>query len=173
MYDVLWECLICIILQFSGFRRNSHFSDHPTKWVQILWRLSKSFTSVIRVQILVSIGFISVSLQSTIDSLIKLLYVYCLSCIQWFLETKWRRCTAHGRKWPCITMGAPIHQLIFGRPFVERFANGLIAFAIGPLSVLSVCLSVTLVYCGHLWMMDQDATWYRYLILDTWWCRAQ
>jgi len=33
--------------------------------------------------------------------------------------------------------------------------------------VCPVCLSVTLVYCGHLWMMDQDATWYRYLILDT------
>jgi len=33
----------------------------------------------------------------------------------------------------------------FRRPFVKRFA----LYAIGPLSVLSVCLSVTLVYCGQ------------------------
>ena len=37
---------------------------------------------------------------------------------------------------------------VFGRPFVKRFA-----YAIGPLSVfpvcLSVCLPVTLVYCGQ------------------------
>ena len=35
--------------------------------------------------------------------------------------------------------------MVFGRPFVKRFA----LYAIGPLSVLS-CLSVTLVYCGQM-----------------------
>ena len=36
-------------------------------------------------------------------------------------------------------------SFIFGRPFVKRFA----LYAIGQLSCLSVCLSVTLVYCGQ------------------------
>ena len=43
--------------------------------------------------------------------------------------------------------GISIGSAIFGRPFVKRFT-----ICIGPLSVLSVCLSclsVTLVYCGQ------------------------
>jgi len=53
---------------------------------------------------------------------------------------------------------ARVHQrqpmLVFGRPFVRRFA---ICYSSVVLSVLSVSLSVTLVYCGQTaaWM-DQD-----------------
>jgi len=45
------------------------------------------------------------------------------------------------------------------RPFVKRFAQS--SYAIGPMSCLSVCLSVCDV--GVLWLngsMDRDATWY-------------
>jgi len=40
----------------------------------------------------------------------------------------------------------PLQKLIFGRPSAKR--NGS-PYAIGPLSCLSVCLSLTLVYCGQ------------------------
>jgi len=51
------------------------------------------------------------------------------------------------------------HSAIFGRPFLKRFT-----YAIGPLSVCPVCLSVLCVKkVGVLWpngLMDQDAIWY-------------
>jgi len=60
------------------------------------------------------------------------------------------------------------YYIVFGRPFVKRFAN-----AVGPLSVclcvtVSVCL-VTLVNCGHFCVLktaahvyyDQTAGWIR------------
>ena len=51
-------------------------------------------------------------------------------------------------------------RYVFGRPFVKRFA----LYAIRPLSVLSVCLSVCPVCdVGVLWQngwMDQDETWH-------------
>ena len=43
-----------------------------------------------------------------------------------------------------------VTHFVFGRPFVKRFA---LPYAIGPLSVLSVCLSclsVTFVHCGQM-----------------------
>ena len=47
-------------------------------------------------------------------------------------------------------------SLIFGRTFAKRFAHCY--RSVVSLSVLSVCLSVTLVYCGHTIGSIQDET---------------
>jgi len=68
----------------------------------------------------------------------------------------------------------------FGRPFVKRFALwyqivvclSYLSFSVliyHVLSCLSVCLSVTLVYCGQKSWMDQDDTWHAgpcHIVLD-------